>query len=75
MAKRTSITEQLRQAVLRAGRGGKSRYRIAQETGLSESALSKLARGVVSPTLDTGERIARAIGYRLRLTRLADTVR
>lgn len=61
MAKKT-VTETLREAVRRSI---KSRYRIAKESGLSESVISRFmdGAGISSDSLD---RLAETLGLRLR---------
>ena len=53
MPKKKSLSDQIRRAI---DQSGLSRYQIAQETGIDESALSKFytgKRGINSKTLDT----------------------
>ena len=61
------IADQLRQAIKQAERKGITRYRIAQETGVSEAQLSRLMSGAGIPRLDTAEAIAAGVGKRLTL--------
>jgi transcriptional regulator with XRE-family HTH domain len=63
-----SIAGRLRAAIRQAERGGLTRYRLAQLSGVAESQISRIARGIIDPKLGTCERIAAAIGYRLDLT-------
>ncbi len=76
MSKRTSkrsttnppdAITQLRAAIARAEDGGMSRYAIAKAAGLDHSAIRRVADGNVIPRLDTAERIAAAVGCRLRV--------
>lgn len=46
---------------------GLSGYRLAQMSGLPESTVSRLKRGLFTPTLHTAERLARALGCELVL--------
>ena len=68
MAKRRlSIADQLRRAIHRAERRGITRYRISQRSGISQAQLSRLMSRQVAPRIDTAERIAQALGYRIML--------
>ena len=42
--------------------GGKSRYRLWKETGVSQAALSRLMSGERGLTIDAAERLAPALG-------------
>ncbi|MEX0775127.1 MAG: helix-turn-helix domain-containing protein [Phycisphaeraceae bacterium] len=66
---RKPIIEQLRQALAQAERRGMTRYRISQDAGITPVMLTRLARGETRPRLDIAEKIAKAIGYDLTLTR------
>lgn len=69
MSKKTSgIVAELRQAIRQAERRGVIRAKIAKTTGVSEAALSRFVAGSV-PGLDTAERIAKAIGRPLVLSK------
>jgi transcriptional regulator with XRE-family HTH domain len=59
----TSVSEQLRAAIAAAP---VTRYRIAQETGVSESALSRFARGTRSLDLASVDRVAQYLNLVLR---------
>ena len=61
------IVAELRQAIAQAEKSGKSRYRIAKDAGIRYPMLRRLADGENVPRLDTAEKIAAAIGLRLRL--------
>lgn len=64
MAKQTDDLEQhLRRAILECGR---SRYRLAQETGVAEAVLSNFVNGNRSLTLRTAAKLAKALGMELR---------
>lgn len=52
--KRKPISEQLKDLILNAD---VSRYRIAQETGLTEAALSRFVNGVAGLSLDSIDKI------------------
>lgn len=54
MATRKPLSEQLKDAILNAD---VSRYRIAQETGLTEAALSRFVNGVAGLSLDSVDKI------------------
>lgn len=68
MAPRKSASDHLRAAIARAERRGITRYRIAKDAGITLRALSDIVNGA-SPRLDTAERIAEAIGYRVLIRR------
>ena len=57
--KRKQISEQLRDAILNADI---SRYRIAQETGLTEAGLSRFVNGVSGLFLDSIDKIGECLG-------------
>lgn len=59
LAKRKLISEQLRDAILNADI---SRYRIAQETGLTEAGLSRFVNGVSGLSLDSIDKIGECLG-------------
>ena len=63
------IVDDLRRAIAQAEKRGKTRYQIAQDTGLSQAMLSRFMAGENVPKMDTAERIASAIGRRLVLTK------
>ena len=67
------IIEQLRAAVRKAEAKGTSRYRLAKDAAIHQSQLTRLLGGTVAPKLDTAEKIARALGYRLALIPLKYT--
>ena len=56
--------------LLRARRqaAGLSQDVLAQESGLNQALVSRVERGVVSPTVDTVERLFAALGLQLRCT-------
>ncbi len=60
----TSIDEQLRQAMKDSNL---SRYAIAQQSGISQSVLSRFASGERGLTAETAERLAHSLGLRLAL--------
>lgn len=45
-----------------AEKSGLSQYQLAARSGLSRAAINRVFRGRMSPSIDTCERIARAIG-------------
>lgn len=57
-----TITEQLRAAIAAAG---VTRYRIAKETGLSESALSRFVKGTRGMDLNSVDKLATYLGLEL----------
>jgi len=59
-----SIAEQLRQAIERSG---KSRYRIAQESGVAEAVLSRFMSGERDLKLGTTNKLCVAMGLRVVL--------
>ena len=60
----TCIDEQLRQAMKDSHL---SRYAIAQQSGISQSVLSRFASGERGLTAETAERLAHSLGLRLAL--------
>lgn len=62
-------TERLRQAA--AAKGDHSGYAIAKRTGLAESTLSRLRRGLASPT--TASLMTLATAYDLSIEDLVET--
>jgi len=62
MAKQATISEQLRAAILAAP---VSRYRIAQETGVTEAALSRFVRGERGLDLSSVDKLAPYLGLAL----------
>lgn len=65
MTKRTkSLCDQLRTAI---DASGKTRYRLAQESDIDESALAKFYHGTRSFPIDKLERLAEALGYEINL--------
>lgn len=68
MSKRTkSIVDELRRAIARAERRGQTRYAIAKAAKMPRSQMTRIASGENVPKLDTAERVAQVIGYRLAL--------
>lgn len=64
------IAEQLQRAISEAERRGITRYRIAKLSGVSQQTIHNIADGTSArPRVDVAERVARAIGYKLTLTR------
>ncbi|MGH7177758.1 MAG: helix-turn-helix domain-containing protein [Tepidisphaeraceae bacterium] len=71
MSKRNKgIAHELRRAIAQAERRGLSQYAIAKAAGMPQSQVGRVASGESVPTLDTAERIARAIGCKLAIVRL-----
>jgi hypothetical protein len=69
MAKRPPFSEQLRQAVLDCG---VSRYRISQETGISESLLSRFVNEDVGLSLENIDKICEQIGGQLTIVKRSE---
>ncbi len=62
------LAKELVDAIRRYEVSGGSRYRLAGISGVSQAQLSKLMRGVRgSLRIETAERLADAMGYRLTL--------
>ena len=59
------ILDTLTRAILTSG---KTRYRIAKESGVSEAQLSKLVRGLRGLTIETAEKLAPTMGLRITIT-------
>jgi transcriptional regulator with XRE-family HTH domain len=57
-----SIADELRRAIERSG---KSRYRIAQESGVAEAVLSRFVHGERDLRLDTADKLCAALGLRV----------
>ena len=74
-SRRKSVADKLRTAIARAERKGVTRYRIAQDSGVSQCTLSQFVNHDGRQLrLDIAEAIANAIGYRIELTRKGRTV-
>ncbi|MBP86001.1 MAG: hypothetical protein CMJ64_04670 [Planctomycetaceae bacterium] len=58
MNKRNPLSEQLRNAILSAD---KSRYRISQETGITEADLSRFVNDVAGLSLDSIDKIGECL--------------
>ena len=57
-----TVIDRLREAVMKSE---VSRYRIAIETGISESQLSRLVSGERGLSIDTAERLAEYLGFEI----------
>lgn len=68
MAKRKpkKMTDQIRQAIDESGR---TRYRIAQDTGIDESTLAKFYHGTRGLSLDNLDRLCEYLGLRVVMDR------
>lgn len=66
MARQERISDQLRDAI---SNSGLSRYRIAKETGLSESLLSRFMSSQRGLSLDAIDKLGLHLGFSLRTTR------
>lgn len=62
MATRTPITDELREALRRCET---SRYKLWQETGISQSTLSKFLSGASNLSMETADVLAERLGVRL----------
>lgn len=67
MPKARSIIDQLKAAIRQAERRGVTRYQISKGAGIAYSVMARIARGENLPRLDTAEKIAAVIGFRLTL--------
>lgn len=67
--RQSRIDEQLRQAIQKARRGGMTWAALSAQTGMSISHARSVASGQTIPRLDTAERIAAAVGVKLRIDR------
>jgi len=67
MAKTKSIAGELRAAIRAAEQRGVTRYQIAKTAGMRHIVLARVADGEAIPRLDTAEKIATAMGLRLKL--------
>jgi plasmid maintenance system antidote protein VapI len=61
-----TLTDTLRQAILNAG---VSRYAIAQQTGVSEAALSRFVSGERGLTLESVDRLLPVLGLEVKATK------
>ena len=60
--RRTSLSDQVHRAILTSGL---TRYRISQESGVEQAALSRFMAGKTSLTLTTLDRMADVLGLDL----------
>ncbi len=58
----SDIEKQLRKAIIRADI---SRYALAKKTGVAEAVLSRFVTGGRTITMETGAKLAQALGLRL----------
>jgi DNA-binding phage protein len=61
--RRKKLSDQFRQAILRSA---KTRYRIAQETGLSEGQLSRFVNRKGGLSLEAIDKIGKCLGLELK---------
>ncbi|MBU6414246.1 MAG: helix-turn-helix domain-containing protein [Planctomycetes bacterium] len=61
----SSMRQQLRSSV-------KSRYRISRESGIAQSQISRFLKGESTITIDTADRLADAMGFRIRLVKQSE---
>ena len=66
--KKTKLSDQVRQAI---DDSGLTRYRISQETGIDESALSKIYNGQRGFNSDTLDILGEYLGLRIVMDRKA----
>ena len=62
-----SVADDLRKAIAQAERRGVTRYQIAKAADMPQSQVKRVAEGESIPTLDTAERMLKAIGCRLTI--------
>jgi DNA-binding phage protein len=62
-----SVADELRRAIAQAERRGMTKYAIAKAAKMPRSQMTRIASGENVPKLDTAERVAQVIGYRLAL--------
>ena len=63
------MSEILKQLVKAIGASGRSRYQLARESGISQAQLSRLVNGLQGLSMDNAERLAKALGLELKLTK------
>ncbi len=68
----SQICDQLRQAILK---GKKSRYKLWQETGIEQAALSRFMSSKTGLNIETLEQLAPALGFELVLRKKKKTLR
>jgi len=61
-----ALTDDLVKAISTDGR---TRYRIAQDSGISAGILSRLVNGHRGVSIETAERLAGALGYQIELNK------
>ena len=61
------VADLLRQAIRKAERQGVTRYQIAKAAGISHTTMTQFYNGTGQLRLDIAERIAEALGGRIRL--------
>lgn len=67
-----TLSDQLKDAILNCGQ---TRYRIAQETGVTEATLSKFVHGHHGLSLETVDVLGKYLGLRLVVAESANQVR
>ena len=60
------LLEQIREAIRRDDR---TRYRIAQDTGISESQLCRLMNGTTGLSIENAEVLLEHLGYEVKIQR------
>jgi DNA-binding phage protein len=63
--KATSATGQLRKAIASAEKEGMTRSKIAATAGMPRSQVKRVADGDTIPTMETAERIAKAVNHQI----------
>ncbi len=71
-AKQKTISEQLKDAILSAD---KTRYRIVQETGLTEASLSRFVNGVCGLSLDSIDKIGTCLELEITIRKQTSRTR
>lgn len=62
--------EKLAAAIARAERRGVTRYALSRDSGVNRQAVTNIANGDTVPRMDTAEKLAEALGYRIELVPL-----
>jgi DNA-binding phage protein len=62
-----SIVDELQRAIAQAEKRGMTRYAIAKAARMPQSQVGRIASGESVPKLDTAQRVAQVIGFRLAI--------
>jgi DNA-binding phage protein len=65
-----ALSDQLREAVRRCG---KSRYRISQETGITQAQLSRFVNGHADLALATIDKLIECLGLKIKIDNKASS--